>query len=236
MSDPQAPDRDRTALLRRLARDPTEALKRWRSLSEPEKVTVESQLKTYYGEEFTKQFKAGVTRSPRPDATIEMVRRDKVTPAQLQSAGYRFKDNAGGVEKWVHPSGKQVWLYSAAKALPPNPDPPEPPVARPQSQPPQDMNIGDADQWLRYLRAKLKLIKEYAAKTQAARQGGNYDVGSDVDLFFKMAAKEIDDAQEVIKDLNKTIDRGDLTDSEQAEILKQLEELENLKKEVNDLT
>ena len=42
---------------------------------------------------------------------------------------------------------------------------------------------------------------------------------------FQVAAKEIDDAQEVIKDLNKTPDQGDLTGSEQAEILKQLEEL-----------
>ena len=236
MANPPASKADRTAFLDRMAQDPTEVLRRWRSLSESEKLTVESRLKTYYGEEFTKQFKAGVAHNPRPDATIEMVRRDRVTPAKLQSAGYRFKDNAGGVEKWIHHSGKQVWFYSEGKAVPRQPDPPDPPVARPQPYPPKVITIGDADERLFYLRPKLKQIKEDEAKTRTARQVDTYDVGSDVDNFFKLAAKTIDEAAEVIKDLNKTLDQGNLTDSEQTEILKQLEELQKLIKEINDMT
>jgi hypothetical protein len=237
MGDAHDVKADRAAFLSKLARDPSEAMRRWKSLSESEKLTVQSQLKTYFGEEFTQQFLAGMKQNPRPDATIEMVRRDRITTEKLKSAGYRFKNNAGGVEKWIHPSGKEVWLYSAGKGVPPTPDPPEPPVARPQAHGPQNMTIGDADEWLEYLRAKLKLIRDYDAKTKSARAaGGNYTLGDDVDHFNKMVAKEIDDAAEVIKDLNKTLDGGNLTDSEQADIMRQLEELHKLKKELDDMS
>jgi hypothetical protein len=101
----------RAEFLQKLGRNPAEALRQWGRLNQGEKFYVESHMKRYYGEEFARMFRDRTLHNSRPDASIEITNDPTITPTKLKAMGYRFKDDSGGVPKWVHPRARSFGCY-----------------------------------------------------------------------------------------------------------------------------
>lgn len=128
--------------LSRMARFPGEGLRQWVRLTELQRAVVVDRMKHFYGHKFATDFQANAARRPRPDRDVQVTNDGDITPEQLKSAGFKFAGDPGGVPRWVHPSGKEVWLLSPPSGAPP--PSPQAPQAVPQVKPPQHPDVEDA--------------------------------------------------------------------------------------------
>jgi hypothetical protein len=95
--------------LRRLAVWPAEALHEWRRLSEAERTVVVLYMLGNYGADFANQFNANAKNRRRRQPVTHVTNVITETAPQLQRRGYRFVTMFGNMEKWVHPSGDELW-------------------------------------------------------------------------------------------------------------------------------
>jgi hypothetical protein len=218
---------ERQTFLRKLARTPAEALRHWPRLSTSEKEYVQSHMKLHYGEEFTRAFTSRILHNPRPDASIEVTNDPDVTPKRLESAGYRFKGNNGGVPVWVHPSGKEVWLLPRPKATPAPPAPP--PGVHPPVQPPLHPDAEEAQSWAQDLEARRDALWEEAIRIKKMRNpDGSYPAGP-INNYYRKLAEFDRDLKSVLEDESKLWE-GPYTSQENDAIEKSLERLRELEK------
>jgi hypothetical protein len=120
---------ERDDFLRKLAQDPSEALRHWKRLKPGEPTKVIISMAMTYGPAFAQHFKQEADRNKRPDTSYTVTNAPGVTPESLTKQGFKFSkwlappDQPGGwpaMSVWVHPSGKEVWLIQGpAKATPP---------------------------------------------------------------------------------------------------------------------
>ncbi len=153
---PTQAERRREQELEELARDPGEAHRAWKKLSEVERFAVVAKMEVRYGGPFARQFLDEVKKGKPQREKHHYARGLGPKPSELIKKGYRrgwtqhiAADMA--LEWWVHPSGRYVtmdvgtWEPGAAETkkepgtkappakLPPvKPPPPEPPLTKKQ--------------------------------------------------------------------------------------------------------
>src|SRR5262249_37566874 len=108
--DTHVAENDRDNLLRELAINPGRAMQRWKRLSATDRSAVLSNMRLFIARVLSNDSRTKSTGERRPDLTIEITNDSSITPEKLSSAGYQFNGDPGGVSKWVHPSGKEIWL------------------------------------------------------------------------------------------------------------------------------
>jgi hypothetical protein len=119
---PSKREQEKEALLRRLARRPSDAIPRWRSLSQKDRDVVVTLMGERYGDQFAQQFLDYATGVKKPNLSID-VTNTQPDPKALQAKGYRYFGNPGGIPVWVHPSGHEIHVLSGKKVA--EPEPPE---------------------------------------------------------------------------------------------------------------
>jgi hypothetical protein len=159
--------------LRRLARDPAEAMRRWAKLAETDRITVITYMAGYYDIKFARIFLHETKLRKRPDLSILITNDRSVTSDSLKAGGYRKFSDAGGVLVWVHPTGKKVWLLSPPKTLPP-----PPPASDPQSQNTarrvEDPNVEEARETVEFYEKWKRELNERAAQIRRMKGTPEY--------------------------------------------------------------
>jgi hypothetical protein len=121
----------RDAQLRRLAMWPKEALGQWRGLNEGERMLVVVYMTSRYGADFATQFTANARNPKRRDPVVRITTSLPLKPQELRQRGWRFVLTMGNTERWVHPSGDEIW-----NSVPTQAKPPDKPPAAPDTPPP----------------------------------------------------------------------------------------------------
>lgn len=103
----------RDQYLRGLAARPMFALERWRRLRPGEQTIVVQYMAMFYGLPFVHRFFEVTSRHPQPETVITIT--NWQTPKQLQARGYALARSEVHLQIWVHPSGHETWLVSAAR-------------------------------------------------------------------------------------------------------------------------
>jgi hypothetical protein len=171
MGNPVAP-KDRSVFLRNLAKEPAKALNQWVRLTQGEKLFVESNMKRFYGPEFVAAFHDRAINKRRPDESSEMINDPSMTVERLNRAGYRFKNNFGGTTRFVHASGKELWLLTPPKGIP-GPTPAGPALHPPTAIPPSP-DIEDSRTAVDMLEAERDELLEAAIKLKKLRTPDGY--------------------------------------------------------------
>ncbi len=99
----------RDDLLRRLARNPGDALTHWRRLSTGERSDLVTYMTSFYDSLFASQFREYASLRRHPEQTIHITNTPKPTSEQLRIRGYHLYRTSLRVEFWMHPSGNQFW-------------------------------------------------------------------------------------------------------------------------------
>ena len=97
--------------LRRLARDPAEAMRRWAKLAETDRITVITYMAGYYDIKFARMFLHETKLRKRPDLSVLVTNDRSVTSDSLKARGYRKFSDAGGVLVWVHPPARRCGCF-----------------------------------------------------------------------------------------------------------------------------
>jgi hypothetical protein len=153
---PTQAERRREQKLEELARDPGEAHRAWKKLSEVESSAVVGKMEVRYGRPFARQFLDEVKKGKPQRETRHYVRGVGPKPSELIKKGYQrgWTEHIAAdmqLELWVHPTGRYVamdvgtWKPGSAETkkepgtkappakLPPvMPQPPEPPLTEEQ--------------------------------------------------------------------------------------------------------
>jgi len=99
----------RDDFLRRLARNPGDALPRWRRLNTGERAVLVTYMTLFYDSIFASRFREYASRRSHPEQTIHITNTSNPTSEQLRIRGYRLYRTSLQVQFWIHPSGNQVW-------------------------------------------------------------------------------------------------------------------------------
>jgi hypothetical protein len=104
----------RDDLMKYLAANPGEALRRWKRLRPGEDVKVITLMAMSYGLDFAQEFrKETLRRGPKRDV-ITVTDSPDLTPQKLASMGYKFQGTWGStiqMQIWIHPTGKEMWCF-----------------------------------------------------------------------------------------------------------------------------
>lgn len=114
MADANAREMARANYLRNLARSPGNALGTWRQLNAPEQFLVIAHMAVFFGQPFAKSFQelAFNGRRPNVEITVTNVARPNLGNRELMAQGFVLQSESGVMKKWLHPSGREVWLIS----------------------------------------------------------------------------------------------------------------------------
>lgn len=113
--EPSAAQVIRDNFVRRIARFPYQAHTRWHGLSKGEQVALITYMTAYYGINFSRMFREYTRHPELVQHRVELTNNPGVTPQGyprlLEESNFRFAGLEGmGVETWVHPSGREIWL------------------------------------------------------------------------------------------------------------------------------
>ena len=166
MSDmtPQQVQRDN--FLRSLAIQPGQALRYWKRLSSGEQAVVVTYMTAFYDTNFAKHFMAEANRRQRPDLTITITNNPEWVNSPLKgkpAREWKLQRTVGEVKIWVHPTGDELWLLPAPKAVEP-PAATPPPVAPSTPSPASHPDVQDAHAWADNLEARRDDLWEEAIR------------------------------------------------------------------------
>ena len=119
--DQSQKSKDKEAQLRRLAWRPGIALERWSSLSAKDRDTVVTLMGERYSDWFAKDFTQYASGKKKPHISTDVVT-SQPDPKSMQTKGYRYFGDPGGVPLWVHPSGHEIQVIAGVKQEPPPAD------------------------------------------------------------------------------------------------------------------
>ena len=160
-----------------------------------------------------------------PEASIEVTNHPTLTSARLKAMGYRFKDNFGGVPKWVHPSGKELWLQSPSKAT--SPLPPSPPDIAPKTKLPTHPDVQGAREWGDNLEARRNELWEEAKQILQTRTPDGVVTMPDNE-YYKKLNRFHRDLTSVLEEEAPMWQASGLTNEEEKELETQLERIKKL--------
>jgi hypothetical protein len=147
--------------------------------------------------------------------------------------GYRFKDDIGGTPKWIHPSGKELWLLSPPRAAPPPPV--EQSGGHPPPQPPIHPDIEDAQDWANNLESRHDALWLEAQQLKALKSpSGSFPAGP-FNEYYKKLNKWEEDLKSVLDEEAPLWKADRLTDQERQKLEEQLKRLEEIKKDEETL-
>ena len=110
----------------------------------------------YYDTNFAKHFMAEANRRQRPDLTITITSNPEWANSPLKgkpAREWKLQRTVGEVKIWVHPTGDELWLLPAPKAVEP-PAATPPPVAPSTPSPASHPDVQDAHAWADDLEAR----------------------------------------------------------------------------------
>lgn len=223
------PEKSRRPALQRLARDPGDALRHWARLDLKDSLYVLSYMKQYYDQDFVNSFLERAKAGKRPDAVLEITNDPRVTPERLRAAGYRPAGSFGTMTKWMHPSGKELWLLPPPKAGG-APDSPSSSAPRPQVPPPLHPDVQDAQSAADSLEAERDALWEAAVRLQSQKTAdGSYPAGPFND-YFRRLKKFQDDLRTVLDEEAALWQADALTAPERELVNKQVGRMKQLEK------
>lgn len=120
MADANAREMARADYLRNLARRPGDALDTWRQLNTSEQFLVITHMAMFFGQPFAKSFQELAFKGSRPNVeiTVTNVARPNLSAPALQAQGFVMQSESGAMKKWLHPSGREVWLVAPPAGTP----------------------------------------------------------------------------------------------------------------------
>ena len=228
MSDEMTPAQiKRDDFLRTLARLPGQALRYWRKLSQPERITVVTYMTGYYDVTFASYFKTNADRGKRLDTYVQVTNDPQITWAYLKPRGWKMLRSDGSMTVYVHPSGNEIWVLPKPKGTGTSSEGSVPQVA-PQRPAPVHPDVQEAQQYVADHSAERVALLQEANSIQARKASLSKDeYDALVKAWWEKEDQYADDVQESIDVLNSINDT--LTPEEQQQLQAAKDELNRMK-------